>query len=442
VCSGGITEPTDGKPLHLSRYPGCNEWFVNAYPGRKLELAAYRNKYDTNYRPPLSQEDAIKPHSMKEYRVLNNSNWACNPFSSSYREASLQHLRNLLTMTIDPKGPFHPLQPAVSNTIFTSNDVIASQETCSESITLHDHEAFGHIRTGHKLQWRNMLRELRRGILNVSHKDVYLLFLQAMWQAGPKSKGNEWRRESHVDAAEAAFGSEAIQEMDAVLDSIQDNRTWAYACGVLIAMAARLLSLTDERQVCDAALRHLIRVRGVVHKWLKETTGAAERADAAIAVAEQAGDGSVERARQALLVAILGCSTFDVDDEHIDSVFQSPQDVSFLVECRNTICMNKPPALDTLPFSLRILYHRDEVFAIRFLPRLCARIGALPGGQSGIDEGIRDIWHGYMPTGIWKEYGPHNRWHCTKTAAAHGFMSLEVHFNLLGIHFVFEIGYK
>ena len=423
----------DGEPLVLSRYPGCNKWFINAYPGCKLQLAAYRTKYDTTYRPPISQEDAIKPHSMTRYRVFNDGAWGCNPFSP-YREASFQHLHKLLTMKINLNGPYCALQPAVSSTMYTSNDAIASQATCSESITLHDHEAFGHIRAGHKLQWRSMVRELRRGILNISHADVYLLFLQAMWQAGPKSKGNDWRRESHLDGDEAVFGLEAVQEMEAVLDSIQDNRTWAYACGVLIAMAARILSLTDKPQVRGTAICVLMRVRNVIHKWLKEITGVDERMSAETELADDAGDGTVERTRQTLLLAILCCSTFDVDDEHVDSLFQSAQDVSLLVQCRNIICMNKPPVLDTLPFSLHILFHRDALFAIRFLPRLSARIGALPGGESGIDEGIKSIWHGYMPTGRWKEYGPDNRWYRTRTAADHGFKSLELHFNLLGTH--------
>jgi len=343
-------------------------------------------------------------------------------------------------MKIDPSGPYCSLQPAVSSTTYTSNDVVASQSSCPESITLHDHEAFGHIRAGHKLQWRSMLRELRRGILNISHKDVYLLFLQSMWQAGPKSEGNEWRRESHLDGDEVVFGLEAVQEMEAVLDGIQDNRTWAYGCGVLIAMAARILSLTDKPKVRDTATGLLKRVRHVIHKWLKEVTGVGERADTEVNVADEAGDGAVERTEQTLLLAILGCSTFDVDDEHIDRVFQSAQDVSLLVECRYTICMTTPPVLGTLPFSLRILYHRDQILAIRLLPRLSARIRALPGGESGIDEGIKSIWHGYKPTGRWDKYGQHNRWYSTRTAAGQGFKSLEVHFNHLGTHFVFTCG--
>jgi len=368
--------------------------------------------------------------------VHSDGTWACNPFSS-YREASFQHLRKLFTMEIEPNGRYHSLQLAVSGTTYTSNHIIASQDSCPESITLHDYEAFGHIRTGHKLQWRSMLRELRRGVLNFSHEDVYLLFLQAMWQAGPKSEGNEWRRESHIDGAEAVFGSEAVKEMEAVLDSIQDNRTWAYACGVLISMAARILSLTNKPQVRNAAIGLLRRARRVVHKWIKEVTRADERTNAPV---DAADDETIKR-RKALLLAILGCSTFNVDDEYIDRVLQSAQDVSFLVECRNIICMKEPPVLDTLPFSLRVLYHRDEVLAIRLLPRLSAKIRALPGGEGGINEGIKSISESYTLMGIWKEYGQHNRWYSTRTVAHQDSKSLEVHFNLLGMHPTFENGY-
>jgi len=434
----------NGNPLLLSGYPGYKKWFTNAYPGCKLALAGYNTIYNTSYRPPItqpyrppiSQQDAIQPHSVDQYRVLSGDAWGRNPFSSS-REASFQYLHKLLTMKVDPSGPYRSLQAAVSSTTYTSNDSIASQSTCSETITLHDHEAFGHIRAGHKLQWRSMLRELRRGILNISHQDVYLLFLQSMWQAGPKSNANEWRRESHLDGHEAVFGLEALQEMEAVLDGIQDNRTWAYGCGVLIAMAARILSLTDKPKVRNTAISLLIRVRHVIHKWLKEVTGADERTDTEINVAHEAGEGAVERTRQTLLLAILGCSTFDVDDEYIDRVFQSARDVSLLVECRYTISMNTPPVFSNLPFSLRILFHRDQILAIRLLPGLSARIGALAGEESGIDEGIKSIWHGYMPTGRWRKYGQDNRWYSTRTAAGHGFKSLEVHFSLLGTRFVF-----
>jgi hypothetical protein len=419
--SGGITEETDGNPWLLSKYPGYNDRFFSPYPGYKLELATYRAKYDTEYRPPFTRQDAIKPHSMSKYRVINSGTWACNPFSLD-ASTSFKYLRRLLTMHIDANGPYGSLQPAVSSTTHTPNHIIASQNTCPENITLHDHEAFGHIRAGHRLQWRNMLRELRRGILNISHKDVHLLFLQAMWQAGPKSKSNEWRREAHADGAETVFGTEAIEEINKVLDSIEDNWTWAYACATLVAMAARVLSLTDELQVQDVAIKFLERVRMVAHKWLKEITGATSKTDSDTTGAKP-DRGTTASATQALLVAALCCSTFDVDEEHLDRVFHSPGDLSLFVKCRHIVCMNKPPVFDTLPYALRILFRRDELLAIRLLPRLTAK--------SGIDEGIAAVWHGYIPTGIWTQYGYYNRWYTTQTVGA---QNSEVHFNLLGTH--------
>ncbi len=132
ACSGGITEPMDGEPLLLSSYPGYNKWFTNAYPDCKLAVAAYKTKYDTNYRPPMSQQDAIKPHSMNKYRVLSGGAWASNPFSS-YHEASFRHLRELLAMEIDSNGPYGHLQPAVSTTTYTPNQIIASQDICPDN---------------------------------------------------------------------------------------------------------------------------------------------------------------------------------------------------------------------------------------------------------------------------------------------------------------------
>ena len=156
ACSRGITELMDGQPLLLSSYLGYNKWFINPYPDCKLTLAVYKAKYDTSYHPPMSLQDAIKPHSMNKYQVLNRGAWASNPFSL-YHRASIQHLPELLAMEIDSNRPYGHLQPAVSTMTYTPNQIIASQDICPESITLHDHEAFGHIHAGHKLQWQSML---------------------------------------------------------------------------------------------------------------------------------------------------------------------------------------------------------------------------------------------------------------------------------------------
>ena len=436
ACSGEIKEKADGKPCLISSYPNYKRRFSDSYAGHKLELAAYRTKNDSILKAPVSLKDGIKPHSMSNYRIINQKSWAINPFLSDPK-ASFRYLRDICTLKVKPNGPYKSLQFSVSATTHTSNEIIASQDSCSTTITLHDYEAFGHLRSGHRLQWRNMLKELRRDVLSISHEDVHILFLQAMWQVEEKSKANAWRREAHADAAEHAFGLEGLEEMTKFLENIAENWAWSYACGVLIAMATRIMSLTDEPEVQVAALKFLKRPRTVTHRWIKEIRDVKKRDDQCNPNAD--GTGSAEEAvakqRQALLVALVCASTFNVDDPLIDDVLDPAHDIAILVECRNVIHMNKPPMLTSLPFALRMLFYRDELLALRLLPKLARFISASPDVQGGLDNGVKALWDGYIPFGQWEVHNcPYERWYYTRTAEENGLQSVDVHFNLLGMY--------
>ncbi|KAA6415954.1 MAG: hypothetical protein FRX48_00673 [Lasallia pustulata] len=87
-----------------------------------------------------------------------------------------------------PAGPYGRLQYAVNNTIHTSNEVIASQAEGSEALTLHEFYAFGTLRTGHRLQWRNIARELTARVLDFNCHETHALLTQAAWQVGPFGK--------------------------------------------------------------------------------------------------------------------------------------------------------------------------------------------------------------------------------------------------------------
>jgi len=436
ACSGGVKEKQDGTAWLISSYPSYKGNFRRPYEGHKLELASYRTKYDNTRKPPLSHDSVIKPHSMSKYRVLNSGSWASNPFSLDSKSA-FQYLRSLCALEVTADGPYNALQFSVSGTTHTSNQIIASQDACSTTITLHDYEAFGHLRAGHKLQWRNMLKELRRGILSISHRDVHALFLQALWQAEAKSKSNAWHREAHSDAAESVFGLEAVKEITDLLDKIGDNWTWSYACGTLIVMAARILSITNEPDVQIAAVNFLKRARGVAHQWLTGIMGAEGRnaAHDTDTLSGSPAEASTRKQRQVLLIAMVCCSTFNVDEAFVSRVFEPSQDISLLVECRNVIYMNKPPALSSLPFVMRTFFDRDQLLALRLLPRLASCISTLPEARSELDEGIRALWDGYLPSRRWMVYNcPYERWYTTRTAEEDGLRSIDVHFNLLGTY--------
>jgi hypothetical protein len=440
ACSGKLGQINDrGSLSSITTYPGYKSYFSPAYAGRKLGLAApYHVRYSMTETPPLTLEMIIKSHSMSDHQSSINGRVASNQFSA-VRSDAFRYLRTICAMEVTRDGPYNTLRFAVEGTTHTSNQIITAQYKCPTVITLHDYEAFGHLRAGHKLQWRNMLKEIRRMVLSLSHSDVHILFLQAMWQVEAKSKSDKWYREAHEDVVEPVFGLEAVEEMTNLLYKIKDNWTWCSACGTLIAMAARILSTTDEQSVQSAAITFLRQARQVVHQWLKEiikpqmsNTFVEDDTEAANTLP---AEENLRKQRRVLLVALVCCSTFNVDDAFINRVFEPVHDLSLIVECRNLICLNRPPKRDSLPFALRMLLERDELLALRFLPRLAACIDTLPAARNGLDEGIRALWDGYAPGGKWSAYKiPYERWYTTRTAEKGGLKGVDVHYNLLGIH--------
>jgi hypothetical protein len=438
ACSGTLDQINDRGFLPcITTYPGYKSYLSRAYAGRKLELAAAcRVTYSAAERPLLTLARIIKSHSMSDHQISVNGRLVSNPFSAVCSDA-FRYLRTTCAMEVTHDGPYNTLRFAVEGTTHTSNQIVSSQHECSTIITLHDYEAFGHLRAGHKLQWRSMLKEIRRMVLSLSHSDVHILFLQAMWQVEAKSKSGKWYREAHADVVEPVFGLEAVEEMTSLLYKIKDNWTWCFACGTLIAMAARILSTTDEQSVQSAAITFLRQARGVVHQWLKEIIKP-QMSDTLVDDTKMANrlpaEANLRKQRQVLLVALVCCSTFNVDDAFIDRVFEPVQDISLIVECRNLICLNRPPNRNSLPFALRMLVERDELLALRFLPRLAACIDTLPAGRNGLDEGIRALWDGYSPSGKWSAYKiPYERWYRSRTAEKGGLKGVDVHYNLLGM---------
>ena len=120
-----------------------------------------------------------------------------------------------------PPGDFKSLQYVVDGTQHTSNSIIAKQDECPGSTTLHELYSFSTLRAGHRLQWRNISRELVSRVLNFSHIETHLLVMQAAYEAGPSSLS--FTRDSHVDLEEEDFGLSLISAIDDGLGGVESN---------------------------------------------------------------------------------------------------------------------------------------------------------------------------------------------------------------------------
>ena len=318
-----------------------------------------------------------------------------------------------------PAGPYTGLQYALNNTIHTSNEVIASQAECPETLTMHEFYAFGTLRSGHRLQWRNIARELIAHTLNFNCYEIYALIMQAAWQVGPSSKGQVCR-ESHVDLEEIEFGRSLLSALDDALGTIEGNWQGATAARTFIALAARLLSLSTCEVVREGCFRFLRRARAISLRWTRE-------------VGQQLQKGQKEELRnlntRTLEMALTCHGTFDVDSHHLSDLLERDEDIAVVTECSIVIHDRYPVMVEDQPASINPLLHRYRRLSCVLEPLLRQRILK---ARNGLDRTIGRLWAGYVSGSSWTALEtPSERWLVTETSNGGDLSSMLVHYNLL-----------
>ena len=121
---------------------------------------------------------------------------------------------------VDTASPYKYLHRFVCDTQHTANDIIASQADCPKEISLHEFIAFAGLRSGPRLQWLNIARELASLSLSFRLEEVHTLVTQAAWQLGPHVAGiREW----HIDLGISSFGNTLLRELECLLARVKAN---------------------------------------------------------------------------------------------------------------------------------------------------------------------------------------------------------------------------
>lgn len=144
----------------------------------------------------------------------DNRTWAAGPFN----DASLARFG---TFRLPPDSPYRHLRYALEGTTHSTNRVISDQFDCPRDLNLHEHIAFGTLRSGPRLQWMNILRGLEEDILTFSSEEVKTLHTQAAWQIGQLDDGGI--REWHEDLEDPNFGSLLVHQSRELLKRIEAN---------------------------------------------------------------------------------------------------------------------------------------------------------------------------------------------------------------------------
>ena len=218
-----------GKPRQLAQSlnaPTSGDVLDSSHPLRRWAAEERENRRVTvrlvtrslfNVAIPANESLIVvddEPTSLFPLFDLKYQSWAMR--SSSSRSSAAE----LCDPPMPTSSPYRHIHRFVCSTQYTPNYIIAVQATCPDEINLHEFISFSGLRSGPRLQWLNIARELASPYLSFSREEVHTLITQAAWQLGPLSDDiREW----HADLSISSFGNVLLRELETLLEKTRAN---------------------------------------------------------------------------------------------------------------------------------------------------------------------------------------------------------------------------
>jgi hypothetical protein len=442
-----ITKESCQKNFLLKEYSELNYFYVDH--GQQLGLSSSTKSWlKTHYNGlsfPVNISDVCLKNGMN-YRLFDyqKEDWACS-------ESGCFDIREMCTFKL-PEGPYKNMQTWTANTIHTSNEVIADQHKCSAQISLHEFDAFGVLRSGHRLQWLNIARELQTRNLTWRNEAVGILIMQAVWQAGPG--GINSYRESHVDPETPDFPNTLLTGVSQMWEDIKENWCERICAHSLIVLTSRILSLCPFPEINMRAIGLLREARGVTSGWMRKLSGinapdvlpsgpSGDINAPDVLPSSPSGDidapdvfqsspsgdinaSDVLRTRLFEIAAVC-LASYDVDRDVLDSLLDpgSPEDVDVAVECLIILNDNMPVKGAVLSPFQRSLLDRCRRLSWTIENRL-KRLIVSDTSCEPLDACIKREWPAFLPGNRWNVLdSPNDRWIVTHSE------NREIHLNIL-----------
>ncbi|KAK0232833.1 hypothetical protein IW262DRAFT_1443858 [Armillaria fumosa] len=257
---------------------------------------------------------------------------------------------------------------------FKKSDMIANQSDCSTTFT--------GLRSGEKLQWLNIIRELRARMLTFNHEasacqvdwHIDLSLLKELWELLLNVKGN-WL--------------EGVTLRSIIFISVYDIMRKARIVVFLwVQMLVTKLQMTTNESDMQDLQCHIFELASTVQ------------------------------------------ATYDVESEHISALLQSDQDIKILVESTIIIHDNTPIRREFISLEMQRLLCRSERLS-HFIEPYIQNMQWNRAFQQGINLAVTSIWPAYRATHWTMLHSPNHRWINTLTAVDVDQQSQPVHLNLL-----------
>jgi hypothetical protein len=212
------SDKADRPKLLLHTFSGLRHWAV-CHEYHRITLGSTTKSFcdQTHYRKVQipANESGVLVNNGLSFKLYDHKaeSWAARSFLGST-------IAHLCTPPIPVSSPYGKIHSFVSGTHHTPNEAISSQANCPTELSPHEYMAFSSLRSGPRLQWLNIARELASPSLSFRREEVHTLITQAAWQLGPLAEGvREW----HSDLGIPRFGWTLLHELDGLLERMEAN---------------------------------------------------------------------------------------------------------------------------------------------------------------------------------------------------------------------------
>ncbi|UJR12234.1 hypothetical protein I4U23_016411 [Adineta vaga] len=240
----------------------------------------------------------------------------------------------ILTPQLD-HSDYKKLQFTVFNTDFLQNEVIARLADCSTRLKPTQFVEFGSFRSGHRLQWWNLLIIFEMDSLLLSEESVSILIMHSLLQYGSITRNlrtlpDSWCPESHRDLLEDHFVDELILRLNHRLDQCKSNWQNEFILVIISIIIMRILTICNSSKVNE--LIDLIRKsRQIGENWIQLITKTIQT------ITPTAFD-EVERLRIKMINIAIACVlTFSTHEDRNINIISSNNDITSLLKAAATI---------------------------------------------------------------------------------------------------------
>lgn len=426
--------------ITLERYSGLSRWLsspANITP--RIILASptkpFTSAHYSSTRLQAREERVCVRNGLKfQLYDKDNDTWASGPFDDA-------SFAGFGTFELSTSSCYQHLSYTLEGTSHSVNQVISEQSACPKELSLHEHIAFGSLRSGSLLQWMNILRGLEEDILTFSSEEVKLLHTQAAWQIGPLSEDES--RECHQELEDSNFRKLLIDQSRRLLAKVQANwleatslstvgesfsnpnsQSCVYASMILqVLLVLRLLASVDARDdTVGYAYSVLREARQITLKWLNELQIKLQNAEI--------DSDILEYQNRICEMAAICRSTFDVDSRHLHALLKTPEDFGEFIKSFVVLYDNQPSDPSNAPTNLQMYLCRDQRLSHKTSLHM---LQSLQHNNRILCAPISSIWPHYRagPNGWQPVCTSDHRWVSTTTAVGGKNTSQKVHLNLL-----------